>query len=295
MDTFIQSISVNASGGTDAAEPGIPCIPLSALSSSRTSGQAPKGLSKVQDAVNESALGITPTQKICFNVVPIPNTTIPQIAGAQVFTRAAQVKAKNGVAPGELVAGHPAADRVHRPAGAAVSGLTENRLPRTECQRRSSARGIDREPAGIAPARAIQGLVAVMVYGWQVGASPFLRNTRDDQVDGVRVVVRAAARAGLVGARRDRVVGCFPDVGVRSVAAVVAGRGRGAAGEHVIAYCPPAEFVSSIFGWKALPTGLSLKAKMAKSFPSALSTTPLIVAVPPMGTVIDAALAQVVA
>ena len=63
----------------------------------------------------------------------------------------------------------------------------------------------------------------------------------------------------------------------------------------VIAYWPPAEFVIWIFGWKALPTGLSLKAKTAKSLPFALSTTPVIVAVPPMGTVIVVALAQLVA
>ncbi len=107
VDTFIQAISVNASGGTDAAEPGFPCIPLSALAQLADIWSGPKGLAKVQDAVNESALGITPTQKVCFNVVPIPNTTIPQIAGAQVFTAVLKVKAKNGVAPGELSLGTP--------------------------------------------------------------------------------------------------------------------------------------------------------------------------------------------
>jgi hypothetical protein len=107
VDTFIQSISVNAFGGNDEAEPGLPCIPLSALSQLADIWSGPKGLSKVQDAVNESALGITPTQKICFNVVPIPNTTIPQTAGAQVFTAQLKVKAKNGGAPTELSLGTP--------------------------------------------------------------------------------------------------------------------------------------------------------------------------------------------
>ena len=107
VDTFIQSISVNASGGTDAAEPGAPCIPLSALAQLADIWSGPKGLTKVQDAVNESALGVTPTQKICFNVVPIPNTTIPQIAGAQVFSAHLRIKAKNGLAPGELSLGTP--------------------------------------------------------------------------------------------------------------------------------------------------------------------------------------------
>ena len=74
VDTFIQSISVNAFGGNDEGEPGVPCVPLSALMQLADIWSGPKGLSKMQDAVNESALGITPTQKICFNVQPIPNT-----------------------------------------------------------------------------------------------------------------------------------------------------------------------------------------------------------------------------
>lgn len=107
VDTFIQSISVNAFGGTDEAEPGQNCIPLSALTQLADIWSGTKGLTKTQDAVNESALGITPTQKICFNVIPIPNTTIMQTAGAQVFTAQLRVKAKNGAAPTELSLGTP--------------------------------------------------------------------------------------------------------------------------------------------------------------------------------------------
>jgi hypothetical protein len=107
VDTFIQSISVNAFGGNDEGEPGQPCIPLSALMQLADIYSGPKGLSKMQDAVNESALGITPTQKICFNVVPIPNTTIMQVQGAQVFKAVLTLKAKNGAAPVELSVGTP--------------------------------------------------------------------------------------------------------------------------------------------------------------------------------------------
>ena len=107
VDTFIQSISVNAFGGNDEGEPGQPCVPLSALMQLADIYSGPKGLNKMQDAVNESALGITPTQKICFDVVPIPNTTIMQVQGAQVFKAVLTLKAKNGAAPVELSVGTP--------------------------------------------------------------------------------------------------------------------------------------------------------------------------------------------
>ncbi len=107
VDTFIQSISVNAFGGNDEGEPGQPCVPLSALIQLADIYAGPKGLNKMQDAVNESALQVTPTQKICFNVVPIPNTTIMQVQGAQVFKAVLTLKAKNGAAPIELAVGTP--------------------------------------------------------------------------------------------------------------------------------------------------------------------------------------------
>ncbi len=67
----------------------------------------PKGLIKVQDAVNETALGVTPTQKVCFKILPKPNTTILQTTSAQVFKAVLTVKARNGAAPTELVLGSP--------------------------------------------------------------------------------------------------------------------------------------------------------------------------------------------
>lgn len=107
VDTFVQSIAVNASGGDDAAEPGVPCFSLNAVSQITDVWSGPKGLVKVQDAINETALGVVPTQKICFKVIPKPNVTIPQTAAPQVFKATLTVKAKNGAAPVELALGSP--------------------------------------------------------------------------------------------------------------------------------------------------------------------------------------------
>ncbi|MBK8258717.1 MAG: hypothetical protein IPK82_39425 [Polyangiaceae bacterium] len=107
VDTFIEKIQVNASGGDDPAEPGMPCLQLDAVMQLADIWEGPKGLNKVQDAVNETALGITPGQKICFKVVPKPNTNFPQTAGAQVFHASLTIRAKNGISPSELVLGAP--------------------------------------------------------------------------------------------------------------------------------------------------------------------------------------------
>jgi hypothetical protein len=105
VDTFIDKIQVNL-GGEDAAEPGVPCFVLSpGQITDKWSG--PKGIGQSQDGVNETALGVVPGQKICFKIVPKPNTTITQAAGAQVFKAIITVKAKNGLAPSELVLGKP--------------------------------------------------------------------------------------------------------------------------------------------------------------------------------------------
>lgn len=107
VDTFIESVSVDAGGGDDPVEPGVPCVALSAVSQLTDIWSGPKGIIKMQDAVNETALGVTPGQKVCFKVVPKPNTTVPQVAGAQVFKATLTVKAKNGISPVELVLGAP--------------------------------------------------------------------------------------------------------------------------------------------------------------------------------------------
>ncbi len=107
VDTFVESISVNASGGDDPGDPGMPCLSLDAVKQLADLWQGPKGLTKVQDAVNETALGVTPGQKICFKLVPKGNTTFPQTAGAQVFHATLSIRAKNGLSPSELVLGLP--------------------------------------------------------------------------------------------------------------------------------------------------------------------------------------------
>lgn len=107
VDTFVQTVIVDAGGGSDPAEPGVPCIALNAVLQLSDIWSGPKGLTAAQDGINETALGIIPGQKICFNVIPKPNTTIPQTAGAQVFKAHLTVKAKNGAAPDELLVGTP--------------------------------------------------------------------------------------------------------------------------------------------------------------------------------------------
>ncbi|HVK69782.1 MAG TPA: hypothetical protein VM694_35230 [Polyangium sp.] len=107
VDTFVAQISVNASGGEDAAEPGVPCFSLNAVQQLKDVWSGAKGLVKAQDGVNETALAIVPGQKVCFKIVPTPNTTIPQNQTAQIFKATLTVKAQNGIAPSELLLGLP--------------------------------------------------------------------------------------------------------------------------------------------------------------------------------------------
>jgi hypothetical protein len=107
VDTFIETIQVDAGGGDDPAAPGAPCIALNAVQQLADVWSGPKGLLKEQDAVNETALAVTPGQKICFKVVPKPNTSVPQVAGAQVFKATLTVKARNGISATELTLGAP--------------------------------------------------------------------------------------------------------------------------------------------------------------------------------------------
>jgi hypothetical protein len=107
VDTFIESVAVNAPGGNDEAEPGVPCLSLMAVQQLTDIWSGPKGLVKVQDGVNETALGIVPSQKICFKVIPKPNMSFPQTTSAQVFKAVLTIKAKNGASPTELALGVP--------------------------------------------------------------------------------------------------------------------------------------------------------------------------------------------
>ncbi|HRI65492.1 MAG TPA: hypothetical protein PK156_14690 [Polyangium sp.] len=107
VDTFIEKVAVNAPGGNDPAEPGVPCFSLNAVMQLTDIWSGPKGDIKMQDGVNETALGIVPGQKVCFQVVPKGNTTIPQNAGAQIFRATLIVRAKNGLSPSDLILGTP--------------------------------------------------------------------------------------------------------------------------------------------------------------------------------------------
>lgn len=107
VDTFIEKIAVNAPGGDDPAEPGVPCFSLNAMMQLTDIWSGPKGDVKVQDGINETALGIVPGQKVCFQVVPKMNTSIQQNGGAQIFRASLIVRAKNGLAPSELILGTP--------------------------------------------------------------------------------------------------------------------------------------------------------------------------------------------
>jgi hypothetical protein len=107
VDTFIDSIAVSASGGDDEAEPGSPCIALNAVQQLSDQWLGPKGIVHLQDGVNETARGVVPSQKICFTIVPKPNTSIPQDASPHVYHAVLTIRAKNGAAPTELVLGLP--------------------------------------------------------------------------------------------------------------------------------------------------------------------------------------------
>jgi hypothetical protein len=107
VDTFVASISVAAAGGNDPAEPGVPCVALNAVQQLADIWSGPKGLTKAQDGVNETALAVTPGQKVCFKITPKPNTSIPLAAGAQVFKASLSVKAKSSAAAQEIGVGTP--------------------------------------------------------------------------------------------------------------------------------------------------------------------------------------------
>ncbi|HEX7601802.1 MAG TPA: hypothetical protein VF316_09360, partial [Polyangiaceae bacterium] len=107
VDTFVQSIAVNASGGPDAQEPATPCVQIDPVNQRKDVWTGPKGLVKVQDGIDETALAIIPTQKICFTIIPIQNSSVPQDAMPHVFKAILTLKGKNGAAPAEIPLGQP--------------------------------------------------------------------------------------------------------------------------------------------------------------------------------------------
>jgi hypothetical protein len=106
VNQFISHITVSQNGGIDPTEPGVNCIIInSSTLADRYTG--PKGLLAQPDTYNESVLGVTPTSKVCFRVVPKNNTVVQEITdGPQVFHAVLQVRAKK-TATDEINLGEP--------------------------------------------------------------------------------------------------------------------------------------------------------------------------------------------
>jgi hypothetical protein len=102
IETFVDELSVNFPGGNDEAEPGVPCLALNGTQI-KDRWKAPALDEKGQDAVNETALRITPGQKICFKLVPKENVTIVQGAKPLVFRVVLTVRALHGVSEQQFV------------------------------------------------------------------------------------------------------------------------------------------------------------------------------------------------
>lgn len=93
VDSFLSKIEPNSTGGTDPVT-GVTCATfLATLLIDRYHG--PKALTSAGD-INETIAGVAPGPTYCFNLVPKPNTTIPQVPRVQVFTVNVNVLGDNG-------------------------------------------------------------------------------------------------------------------------------------------------------------------------------------------------------
>ncbi len=95
IDTFVESIRARAEGGDDPTLPGATCVVLP-LGQVRDYWKGPKGALFGGDTVDETFQGIIPTQRVCFDIKVIPNTTIKPLPTVQTFRATLQVKAKVG-------------------------------------------------------------------------------------------------------------------------------------------------------------------------------------------------------
>lgn len=93
VDEFVSHVTVSQSGGDDPTEPGVPCFIVNS-SSLADKWSGPKGWVQGGDTHNETVLDVVPTTKICFNVFPKMNVTVPATDEAQVFHAQLQVKAR---------------------------------------------------------------------------------------------------------------------------------------------------------------------------------------------------------
>ena len=105
VDEFVSHVTVSQSGGDDPTEPGVPCFIVNS-SSLADKWSGPKGYIQGGDTYNESVLDVVPTTKICFNVFPKMNVTVPPTDEAQVFRARLQVRARRS-ADSEIDLGAP--------------------------------------------------------------------------------------------------------------------------------------------------------------------------------------------
>jgi hypothetical protein len=106
VDTFIKFVEVQ-SGGVDPIDPANPCIVADIGKKTLDSWTGAKGLAFGPDGHAETVKGAEPDSKVCYLLEPIPNTTIPQQAGVQVFHALLQVKAKASKKSPEIDFGPP--------------------------------------------------------------------------------------------------------------------------------------------------------------------------------------------
>lgn len=107
VDDFIESIEVNPVGGVlDPADLNFQCetLPLTDL---RDEWEGPRGVINLPDGLNEKAANVVPGIRVCFKIVPKPNSYCPQTGVVQKVRASLEVRAKNEGQTDELIVGEP--------------------------------------------------------------------------------------------------------------------------------------------------------------------------------------------
>ncbi|MBX3183363.1 MAG: hypothetical protein KIT72_03650 [Polyangiaceae bacterium] len=107
VNDFIETIAVYPQGNIqDPAEPGTFCefVPATHLEDNWADKY---GVLPGSDGVNETVRDLVPGTRVCFRIVPKPNTTVPQTYNAQVLSVRLRVLAKNEGQDDELLLGSP--------------------------------------------------------------------------------------------------------------------------------------------------------------------------------------------
>lgn len=95
VDEFVDHIEVRLAGGDDPTNPGESCVVLNE-SQTLDAWDGPKGIVLGGDSYWDTVKAVTPTTRICFEIVPTQNKTVPSAKAAQVFHAVLQVRAKVG-------------------------------------------------------------------------------------------------------------------------------------------------------------------------------------------------------